>query len=273
MSKLIFISHIHEETEAAQAIQRCIEDEFSGFVDVFVSSDGKSIPPGANFLKRIEDALINCAGAVYLISPVSVKRNWINFELGAVWVRNSLSTRNSGPEIPTIPVCHSGMTPSSLPMPLSNLNAITGNNASQLELAFKSIQAAVGGKGSLKTDFDGLAKKIIDYEKRYTMGDNLVKIFTLIGLKNSEINQVICHCRALPSGTKFQLQLGFRDNNLIQALKSLEANELKGCITVNINNPGVSFGTMGAINGGQTDVFVERDLIMDFEKLLNDKIK
>ena len=53
------------------------------------------------------------------------------------------------------------------------------------------------------------------------LGDNIeiVKMFISIGLKNSDINQVISLCRVQPKGTKFQLQLGFRDNNLIQILK------------------------------------------------------
>ena len=82
--KLIFLSHIHEESSLALLVKQALENEFSGFVDVFVSSDGTSIPAGANFLKRIEDGLVSCIGAIYLISPNSVKRNWINFELGAV---------------------------------------------------------------------------------------------------------------------------------------------------------------------------------------------
>src|SRR6478609_9608851 len=98
MAKLIFLSHIHEETELAQIIQAAIEDEFSGFVKVFVSSDGKSIPSGSNFLQRIEEGLINCVGAIYLISHSSLKRNWINFELGAVWIRNIISIRSIGIE-------------------------------------------------------------------------------------------------------------------------------------------------------------------------------
>ena len=80
MSELIFLSHIHEEAELAKLVQDAIENEFSGFVSVFVSSDGKTIPAGSNLLKRIEDGLFKCIGAIYLISPVSVKRNWINLK-------------------------------------------------------------------------------------------------------------------------------------------------------------------------------------------------
>ena len=127
--RLAFLSHIHEESELAILIKKSLEDEFSGFVDVFVSSDGLSIPAGANFLKRIESSLSDCCAALYLISPQSVKRHWISFELGAVWIRNAIHIRESLAEIPTIPICHSGMTPGTLPPPLNNLNAIVASKA------------------------------------------------------------------------------------------------------------------------------------------------
>src|SRR5690348_9372698 len=123
MAKTIFLSHIHGERDLAILIKNTIEEEFSGFVDVFVSSDGVSIPAGSNFLSRIEDGLINCCAAIFLLSPHSVNRNWINFELGSVWIRNKLSSV----EIPAIPVCHSGMSLNDMPQPINNLNAIQGN--------------------------------------------------------------------------------------------------------------------------------------------------
>ena len=273
MASLIFLSHIHEETLLAQIIQRAIEDEFSGFVDVFVSSDGRTIPPGANFLKRIEDGLINCVGAIYLISPFSVKRNWINFELGAVWIRNSLSIKSSGPEIPAIPICHSGITPSQLPMPLTNLNAIEASNSAQLELAFKSIQNAVGGKGSIKTNFDNLAQQIIQFEKKYTLGDNLIELFKSFGISHSDIVQVINQCKGLGRGQNLQLNLGFRDNSFFQLVKALEGNELHGHISVSMQSAGVQFGTQGAVNGGDITVNVKTNIVLDFETELLGAIK
>lgn len=273
MAALIFLSHIHEETILAQTIQKAIEDEFGGFVEVFVSSDGKTIPPGTNFLKRIENGLINCVGAIYLISPISVKRNWINFELGAVWIRNSICIISGGPEIPTIPFCHSGITPGQLPMPLMNLNAIQANNSARLEVAFKSIQTSVGGKGQLKTNFNYLAQEIIKFELQYILGDNLITLFKLIAINNAGMNQGINQCKVFGKGKIWQIHLGFRDNNLFQILKGLETGALKGKMTATMEKPGISFGTEGAINGGNTSILISTDLIIDFETQLNQAIK
>jgi hypothetical protein len=124
-----------------------------------------TIPVGVNFLSRIERGLTECVGAIYLISPASVARSWINFELGAVWIRSVIDERRGRSGVPTIPICHSGCTPDKLPTPLNNLNAIPGTQPRQLERAFRSIQLAVGGRGMLKTDFSQLASKVAALEK------------------------------------------------------------------------------------------------------------
>lgn len=263
--KLIFLSHIHEESALARLVKQALEDEFSGFVDVFVSSDGTSIPAGSNFLKRIEDGLVGCIGAIYLISPASVKRNWINFELGAVWVRNIMSLRDGKSEIPTLPVCHSGLTPGGLPAPLNNLNGITANQASQLEFALRSIQAAVGGRGALKTDFDALAAQIIAFEQQYTLGANLTKMLSLLG---GDKRLLVQHCEQQPPGTRTTIDCGFVETNSVQAIKAFEANELKGHIQVTVDMPGTSFGPLGAVNGAQVKIGIPVSLVLQFRELL-----
>ncbi|MHC6527007.1 toll/interleukin-1 receptor domain-containing protein [Vibrio proteolyticus] len=262
----LFLSHIHEEQELAVIIKEAIEEEFSGFVEVFVSSDGTSIPAGSNFLKRIEDGLVNCIGALYLISPVSVKRNWINFELGAVWIRNAISIRGEGAEIPALPFCHSNMTPANLPQPIGNLNAIVSNQASQLEFAFRSIQTAVGGRGTLRTDFDALAQKVSAFEREYTLGSTAVDFFKSLG---GDLQKVIEHCESLPSGTtQTTLNLGFVSTDLINKIKRFEQNQLSGKIKLSVKNAGMAFGESGAVNGADASVVVDVNLVLEFKDLL-----
>ncbi|NIF06644.1 TIR domain-containing protein [Chryseobacterium sp. Tr-659] len=264
----IFLSHIHDEKELALIIKKAIVEEFSGFVEVFVSSDGESITPGANFLKRIEDSLLECVGAIYLISPKSVKRNWINFELGAIWIRNSLSIQNGGPEIPAIPVCHSNIVPSSLPMPLTNLNAISANNSAQLELSFRSIQIAVGGKGNLKTDFDALAKSINEFEQVYTIGDSLVKLFKLFNGNYSQMNDLINLAHEQKDLDTIDLSLGMTDANIIKEVINIEKGNLKEYISVHTTNNGIYFSPSGSQNAGQLMIKIAPKIIIKFESLL-----
>lgn len=266
MNKQIFLSHIHEEKELALLIKNAIESEFSGFIEVFVSSDGLSIPAGSNFLKRIEDGLVNCIGAIYLISPVSVKRNWINFELGAVWIRNAINQRNEKQDIPALPFCHSNMSPSTLPQPIGNLNAIIANQSSQLEFAFKSLQMAVGGKGVLRTNFDKLAQDIIDFEVKYTLGDSLKLFFSLL---KGDTKSLIEYCEAQPPAVGFvKLELGTIENVTIKKIRELENGALKGYIKVEVESSSISFGLNGAVSGGEVGIEIDMSLIKRFKHII-----
>jgi hypothetical protein len=245
-----------------------LKESFQGFIEVFVSSDGTSIPVGANFLKRIEDGLVNCVGAIYLISPVSVKRTWINFELGAVWIRNTISIRSGGNEVPTLPFCHSNMTPSNLPQPIGNLNAIVANQAAQLEIAFRSLQSAVGGKGSLRTDFDELAQKVVAFEREYTLGTTVKSFLSMLG-DDTKIKMLLAQCERLPVGTKqIDLGLGFIPTELVQKIAQFEENELKGRIKLTTNSAETRFGSHGVINGADVLVSIDVNLVTEFKEML-----
>lgn len=261
--KLVFLSHIHEERELAKIVKGAIEDEFSGFVDVFVSSDGESIPAGANFLKRIEDGLVNCIGAVYLISPISVKRSWINFELGAIWIRSCVSERNGGEEIPTLPFCHSGMAYESLPQPICNLNAIQASVSSQLEFAFKSIQNAVGAKGRLRTDFNELALEISKFEDSYTVGDKVKKLNKVF---NGRL--VLSKAKKLNNG-KYYIELGCIPKETYQQAKALIPQSLVNDLSLMMDGCGLWECDNGdSFIGGQTDLILTETGYQKFSEIL-----
>lgn len=258
-NKKIFLSHIHEERELAVLFKRAIEDEFSGFVEVFVSSDGVSIPAGANFLKRIEDGLVECIAAIYLISPLSVNRNWINFELGCVWIRNSLSVRANGPEVPALPICHSGIKPSQLPKPIDNLNAIEGNQSSRLEFAFKSIQSAVGGRGVLRTDFDELARKVIEFERGYTKLKAVAEILYLLDLYELKFK---LYCEAL-SGSEVVVDLDFVSSDVLKKVRNLSMGMSSEISVKAAPGSSLAYHTETLETGQKCNLYVARSLALE----------
>jgi hypothetical protein len=233
--KIVFLSHIHEERELAGYIKAAIEEEFAGFVDVFVSSDGISIPAGSNFLRRIENGLVNCIGAIYLISPKSINRNWINFELGAVWIRNVISLRNNEKEIPALPMCHSGIEPSSLPSPINNLNAVLANEPAGVMFALQSLQAAVGGRGTLKADIPALVAQVSGFEKKYTIDANVLRALEILGMgtKHNEIRNIVRTFLSNPSRPEFA-DFGniVVEGHLAPVLYDFSAGSLKGILLI-----------------------------------------
>ncbi|ATA53123.1 hypothetical protein CKY39_07795 [Variovorax boronicumulans] len=262
--KLLFLSHIHEESALALLFKEAIESEFGGFVEVFVSSDGTSIPAGSNFLRRIEDGLVSCIGALYLISPMSVKRPWISFELGAVWVRNSISLRADQREIPAIPICHSGMTLGGLPTPINHLNAIQASDSQQLERAFIALQSAVGGKGQLKTDFSTLRERVALFERKYTVGAHLSTALNLMDRRY--LKAVLDQCKKIPPDTYIDLNWGLTETEKVRQLQALEKTHLKGLMELKIGGAGFTAGESGALSLTQLNMRIKASLIFDYEQ-------
>jgi TIR domain len=85
----LFVSHISEELRLAAILKTHLSSDFLGLVEVFVSSDIESIAAGSNWLVDIERALREASVLIVLCSHSSVKRPWVNFEVGAAWIKST----------------------------------------------------------------------------------------------------------------------------------------------------------------------------------------
>lgn len=147
MANKTFISHISEETEIAKYLKKSLTDDFLGMTEVFVSSDRETIAAGENWLKSIEQALRESSLMIVLCSPASISRPWINFEAGAAWMR----------DIPLIPICHLGLLPSDLPMPLSLRQGLRISDAEGLQSLYLRVAECLSLPRSPKCDFKKLS--------------------------------------------------------------------------------------------------------------------
>jgi TIR domain len=162
--KTLFISHVSTESEFAQYLKRRFEKDFLGSLNVFVSSDQTTIAAGTRWLDEVEKALKDADLQVLLCSKESVGRPWVNFEAGAVWLTG----------VPVIPVCHSGMTPNDLPVPLSMLQAIKMSDSNDLPKLYSAI-AHVVGLQMPEIDFGALAEEVKVLEKQYARAREAVE--------------------------------------------------------------------------------------------------
>jgi TIR domain len=133
MRSRLFISHISEEKEFAAQLKTVLTRDFLGLDEVFVSSDTESIGAGEEWLQSVATALRECAIVVILCSPDSVRRPWINFEAGAAWMR----------DIPIVPVCHQGLVPRDLPVPLSLRQGIALDSPEDLNRLYKKVAEVI----------------------------------------------------------------------------------------------------------------------------------
>ncbi|TNZ55088.1 hypothetical protein CGK45_23850, partial [Vibrio parahaemolyticus] len=125
----IFISHITEEAELAKELKEFIEKRFLKSVDVFASSHEDSIKLGDDWMRSIKTSLNDSKLVMILCSPISIARPWINFEAGAGWLKG----------VPVIPLCHSGLTPGKLPVPMNSFQGGMLSDDKSIEQLFSRI--------------------------------------------------------------------------------------------------------------------------------------
>lgn len=155
--KTIFLSHISEEGALGTIFKDRLEKDFLSLINVFVSSDSRSIPPGDAWLKAVDQNLEGAAALIVLASPQSIARPWITFEAGAGWAKR----------VPTMIVCHSGITPGGLPLPLGQLQAFQATDVTRIQ-AMYGVVASVLGSAVPEPDLSKFIESISTFERAYT---------------------------------------------------------------------------------------------------------
>lgn len=240
--KTIFISHITEEKDIANIFKEEIEDKFLGMVNVFVSSDSSSIALGTNWLDNITSGLRECAAILLFCSPYSIKRPWINFECGAGWGRG----------IDIAPICHSGLRPIDLPLPMSLLQGIDAANNDKINEVFDLISRKINS-ASPKIDSKAIVKKVVEFETRYKK-DQEIKI-NLLGIK-AKATQIIEIIKKLTPGTVSPIR-GVPQTIFMEIKPFLDNIQKEGYLKFSFSVQAMTFGgnAQGAIGDLSIDVF------------------
>lgn len=133
----VFLSHAASDEQIALLINAEIERRLPG-VKAFCSSDPTDLPPGSKWSPEIQQALRESAVLIFIASQRGLQRPWVWFECGTFWF--------SGKKI--IPLCLGEIRKNALPPPLSELQAINGEEPDDLKIVLDVIGAATGVTGS-----------------------------------------------------------------------------------------------------------------------------
>lgn len=129
----VFISHAVTDAPIAEILHDEIDRIFAGGVQIFASSVPGVIEPGADWLKGIRESLSAATAVLVIVSPTSLNRPWVWFEVGASW-----SKMEDG-DGKIIPVCVPEIDKGSLPEPLGRLQAMSLASAGETKEIFLSL--------------------------------------------------------------------------------------------------------------------------------------
>lgn len=79
---IIFLSHSSADKNYLEKLKLYLNEKTGGTLQIFLSSDGQSIPFGKNWVHSIEEALDDSKLMFVIISPNSINSKWIYFEAG-----------------------------------------------------------------------------------------------------------------------------------------------------------------------------------------------
>ena len=130
---IIFISHAATDEPIANILKAEIDRVFANGVYVFASSVPGVMKPGSDWLNSIKENLDKAKAVVVLMTPVSINRPWIWFEVGASWSKMSEGQGR------IYPLCVPEIEFSELPEPLSRLQALSLGKAEHIRLFFQTL--------------------------------------------------------------------------------------------------------------------------------------
>ena len=131
---LIFLSHISEHGDLAIFFKREIQSALKHQVDVFVSGDIKDIPGGEEWKKAIKRALLKTALFIVLLNNASLKRHWINLEIGCAWIQDT----------PILALCFGDLKKGNLPKPYDDFQALEFPSGAFYEELMTSLEKQLG---------------------------------------------------------------------------------------------------------------------------------
>ena len=145
----VILSHAASDEQIALLLKAEIERRLSG-VKVFCSSDPVDLPPGTKWSPEIQQALRESGLLIFVASDRGLQRPWVWFECGTFWF--------TGKKI--MPLCLGEVRKNSLRPPLSELQAINGDEPGDLKTGLDVIAAATGATPSDFSDLNKLSERL-----------------------------------------------------------------------------------------------------------------
>jgi hypothetical protein len=197
----LFISHASSDGDFANAVKQEVEKVFANGIEVFCTSSPGAINAGTDWLSEIEGRLSDTQAVIAIVTPISIERPWLWFEIGATWNKG----RNGNCRI--YPLCAPEIDLSNLPSPLDRLQALSMGKAQDLKMLFEAliIQFGFGKISSFRAT--NISKRIPKYKdveiKQVDLNERALYSGKYTGYNGEELMEVIDDNFFRPEASKF----------------------------------------------------------------------
>lgn len=206
----VFISHATTDGEFAAAVKQELEKVFANGIDVFCTSSPGAIQPGLDWLAEVEARLGDSQAVIAIITPVSLERPWLWFEIGASW------GRGRGGDVRIYPLCAPEIDLGDLPAPLDRLQALSMGRAHDLKMLFEALIAQFGFGKISSFRASNISKRIPKYKdveiKRIDLNERALYSGRYMGYTVGELCEVIDDLFFRPDFELAELDLPFGRN-------------------------------------------------------------
>ena len=198
----IFLSHATSDGEFANAVKQEMEKVFADGVNVFCTSSPGAISVGSDWLETIEGKLGTAQAIIAIVTPVSIEKPWLWFELGATWLKGRAGN------CLIYPLCAPEINLSELPSPLDRLQALSMGKAPDLTILFEALINQFGF-GKIKTfRASNIIKRIPKYKdikiKEIDLNEKIFYSGKYTGYTDEELIEVIDTELFHPDDARFQ---------------------------------------------------------------------
>lgn len=179
----IFFSHSSADKAVLLKLKALFCEKTGGTIDVFLSSDGQSIPLGKNWVHRVQEALDEAKIMVVFLTPNSLRSSWIYFEAGYAYSK----------KIRVVPVGFLGADISSAAPPISLLQGFNIETKDGLDnlIALVNDAFSYNHKGTFTDEeYRSLALEVGDFAT-HPLG-NLVQLINEIHIEITERDNLNC---------------------------------------------------------------------------------
>lgn len=163
----IFLSHSSDDSELAREIEHFIVLEFQG-ATVFRSSSPSVIPLGWPWLEVVLNNLASADILLVLLTPQSINRLWVGFEVGYFWSKVTNTPDNTSPLHPSRLLVLTAGIRHEIPSPISHLQIGVATSIEMLEVFLDRLSEELAIKRSHQADVAKLRQRaarlaVLDY--------------------------------------------------------------------------------------------------------------